>query len=148
MEQDKFQNLIDEIEESNLVTDEQFNYLEKKLERKGSWAKCYIKTKFNGGISTTSRVEGLHAVQKKFINSSSSLLDVFKCFRLIEKRQISKFENEFLKHNNEDAKKASNSINSLKEIKENFSQYFYKKIYSKFTLALNYACEKINSKSW
>jgi len=50
----KFDNLIEEVEESDDVTDDQYNYLLCKLQRKQCWAKCYIKINFTGDISITS----------------------------------------------------------------------------------------------
>ena len=93
----KFATILERFFESESVTSYQAEYMRKKLEKKAKWAKCFVKQEFTGGVSTTSRVEGLHAVQKKYLTSSSDLKTVFYSFRSLEKIQISKFKEEFQK---------------------------------------------------
>ena len=92
---DRFDATIDALRNSDHVTKEQLDYLDLKLEKKDKWALCYIKKAFAGGICTSSRVEGLHAVQKKYLTSSSSLKKVFESFKKLEKTQLAKFKEEF-----------------------------------------------------
>ena len=62
---EKFLNILGEIKDSDIVTDSQKEYLNMKLKSRGMWAKCILKSNFTEGISTTFRIEGLHANQKK-----------------------------------------------------------------------------------
>ena len=72
-----------------------------KLKSKELWAKCFLKTKFTGGVSTTSRIEGLHAKQKKYMISNANLQGVLNGFRSIEKTNISNFKDEYSTHEKE-----------------------------------------------
>ena len=57
-----------------------------------------IKGSFAAGVCTASRIEGLHSVLKRHLNSNSSLQNIFSCFRFIETTQVKKFEEEFKKN--------------------------------------------------
>ena len=87
---EKFEEIVEEVSECDDVSDGQYDYLELKMKTKQLWANCYAKNAFAGGISTTSRIEGLHGVLKKRLTSGSSLVNVFQSFRSIEKTQIEK----------------------------------------------------------
>ena len=143
----KFDQIIDTIRRSPDLTKDQIKYLENKLEKKEKWAKYITKEQFTAGVSTTSRVEGLHSVQKKYLTSSSSLKKVFYSFRSLEKQQITRFQEEF----NEKSKnlESINGIASLKVFKEDFSSYVYIRIAAKYKLAIDYIKENTNnSKTW
>jgi len=105
-----------------------------------------LKSHYAGGISTTSRVEGLHAVQKKYLTSASSLQKVFRCFQNIEKLQVEKFKEEFQRHKS--SKTLSTNINALEKIQKFIPEYVQKKILPKFYKALNYSKSQITSNSW
>ena len=143
--QEKFNNVIDEILDSDDITEKQVEYLEDKLNSKKNWAKCFLKKRFLGGISTTSHAEGLHALQKKYLNSNSNLQNLFYSFRFIEKTQIMKYEQEFRKIKKPES---IEKINLLEQIKTDFPQYVYKKIYPKFCKALNYKHKALSANSW
>ena len=83
-------------------------------------------------------------MQKKTLNSSSSLQQVFYRFKAIEKIQICKFKEEFERHISQPP---NEEIILLKELKETFPEYVYKKIYPKFYKGLNYKHEKLRE-SW
>ena len=93
-----------------------------KLKSKGMWAKCILKSNFTGGISTTSRIEGLHAKQKKYMISNTSLQGIFNGFRLIEKTNVSKFKAEFSKCEKQTKNESRIVLNEIKEI---CSEYIY-----------------------
>ena len=134
----KFNDLIKTVEESEDVSIRERKYLEEKLKTKKQWAKCITKENFCGGICTTSRIEGLHGVLKRFLNSNSRLQGVFNCFRSIEKTQLQKFEQEYSRHKKQKIIAVSNP---LELIKNEFSDFLYKKIAPKFSKALNYILE-------
>lgn len=145
-DENKYYDIIEELKNSDDVTDTEWNYLENKRKNERFWAKCFIKSHFTGGVSTTSRVEGYHGKLKKYLTSGSNLQNVFYSFRVIEKTQIDKFTAEFQRHS-----KSENLSNILllDKIKEKCSEYIIKKIQGKFIKALNYKTEKIsNTKSW
>ena len=91
----KFNDAIDEINESEDINEEQKDYIEAKLANKKEWTKCLLKSNFVGGVSTTSRIEGFHAVQKRYLTSDGGLQKIFHSFRFIENTQITKFQEEF-----------------------------------------------------
>jgi len=103
------------------------------------WAKCYLKTNYGGGISTTSRIESFHAKLKRHLTSSSRLEKLFQVFREIEKTQVEKFKEEFLRHG--EVNKAE-KVDFLKKIEEKCSKYILHKISPKLFKALNYNYEK------
>jgi len=139
---EKFLETIDELKNSEFITEEQLKYIEAKIKTQDQWVKCFIKTKFAGGISTTSRVEGLHAVQKKYLTSSSSLKKVLYSFISIEKKHTKSFSNEF---NQRFGTQTLKNIIALKDIQEQCSEYVYKKILAKFTIAIDYKKESTSS---
>ena len=143
----KFDETLKNIFDSENLTETEKDYLNAKLEGKDRWAKSYIKSEFCGGICTTSRVEGLHAVLKKYLNSNSSLIKVFQSFRLLESLQLEKFQEEFQRHSK---KQFEIKTNPLEEIKNQFSDYIFRKISPKFAKALSYILEPIGKSktSW
>jgi len=143
--EEKFDGIIKDALNSSKLTKHQKDYLKKKLEYKERWAKSYIKQSFAGGVCTTSRVEGLHSMLKKYLNSNSSLQNVFSCFRFVEMTQIKKFEEEYKKSLNKDEIK---EINILKHFNEKFSEYFCKKITSNIYRALNYQEDFLATNKW
>jgi len=68
------------------------------LKGKELWVKCYLKYKFFGDIFATSRIEGLHAQQKRYVTSSSSLTKLFVSFRKFEQIQFPAFKDELARH--------------------------------------------------
>ena len=147
--QKKFDEYIKELRKSALLSKKEKDYLNSLLERRQRWAKTMIKHSFGGGISTTSRIEGLHAVLKKYLNSKSSLQNIFYCFREIEDTQIEKFSKEFnFVKNTLDTRE----INFIKELEERYPKYVVKKLIQKYIKSLNYnfSIEKSkgNSKRW
>lgn len=138
---DRFDATIDALRNSDHVTKEQLDYLDLKLEKKDKWALCYIKKAFAGGICTSSRVEGLHAVQKKYLTSSSSLKKVFESFKKLEKTQLAKFKEEFKLRSSGEV----DDILSLKIFKENYPQYLYHRIYSKYKAGIDYIKENTSN---
>lgn len=131
---EKFEDVVDEIFDSEDVSEKQKDYLELKLETKKLWAKCYLKFKFAGGVSTTSRIEGLHAHQKRYMTSNSSLTNLFNSFRKIEEIQVNTLKNELSRHNNN---YEDQPLIILKEIEDVCTEYAFKRILPKFYKGLN-----------
>jgi len=142
---EKFLSVVEELMDSEDITEKQQEYLKTKLKTKQTWAKCFLKETFVGGVSTTSRVEGLHALQRRYLTSNSNLQNLFYSFRSIEKTQLIKYEQEFRKWTKA---LTAQKINLLEKIKTDFPEYVYKKIYPKFCKALNYKHQMLSSTSW
>lgn len=142
----KFETYVKELTKSKALSTDEKRYLEDLLSRKDKWAKHVIKSQFGGGVSTTSRVEGLHSVLRKYLTSKSSIQNVFYCFREIEDSQIEKFNNEF--YTIKDVKSAETLI-FLQKIKEVYPEYTVKKMVSKYFKSLDYTqtIEKSNKKN-
>ena len=145
--EEKYKQILTDLQNSQDLSDTQKEYIKKKVETENLWAKWLLKNKYAGGISTTSRVESLHATQKKYLNSSSSLQKVFKCFQTIEKLQIEKFQEEFQRHKSS-SKLHLSDIKALEQIKDHVPEYVHKKLLPKFCKALNYSKEKLTHDSW
>jgi len=136
--QEKFKKKLSEILDSKEITETEKNYLEEKLKMKERWAKSFVKSRFCGGVCTTSRIEGLHGVLRRYLNSNSSLQKVFNCFRQIEAIQVQKHEQEYKRH----SKQAQIiQANPLIDIQRAYPGYVYKKIAPKFSKGLNYVFE-------
>lgn len=144
--EEKFHKIVAEIRGSESISQTQKTYLNAKLEKKEMWAKCKLKSKFLGGISTTSRIEGFHAKQKKYFNSNTNLQGVFRGFRKIEQTQFDKFKEEFSRHKH--CQGSDEGVNSLMEIKEHYPEYLYKKICPRFYKGLNYKHEPNETNNW
>ena len=136
--QKKFEANLKEIFESEEITESEIKYLEEKLKTKNKWAKSFVKFRFCGGVCTTSRIEGLHGVLRRHLNSNSSLQKVFNCFRQLENIQVQRHEQEYLRHPKQSQPIQSNPLN---DIKQTYPDYIYKKIALKFSKALNYVFE-------
>jgi len=94
----KFEDIIKRLKEDGVLSKDQLEYLNSKLEGKKLWAKSENLTHFVIGISTTSRIESMHAVLRKELNSNSRLGRVLEVFREIEDIEINKFKHEFERH--------------------------------------------------
>ena len=119
--------------------------IELKLETKKLWAKCYLKFKFVGGISTTSRIEGLHAHQKRYMTSNSSLTNLFNSFRKTEEIQVNTLKDELSRHNNN---YKDQPLIILKEIEDVCTEYAFKRILPKFYKGLNYTKKILRKNTW
>jgi len=75
--QKKFDEYIKELRKSALLSKKEKDYLNSLLERRQKWAKTMIKHSFGGGISTTSRIEGLRAVLNKNISTQNPLSKIY-----------------------------------------------------------------------
>jgi len=144
----KFEEKIQKIWDSSKLS-EQEKYLREELKTKYKWAKCYTKSSFCAGVYTTSRVDGLHSVLKKHLNSNSnpSLKKLFNCFHELETLQLQRFEEEYHRH---PKKSGLFYSNPLKDIKTSCTEYIYHKIVPKFSKALNYVLEPFGNikNSW
>lgn len=146
--EEKFQSTVEEALNSENLTENEKEYLNFKLESKYTWAKCFIKHRFGAGISTTSRVEGLHKVLQDFLNSNSRLTEVFAVFRKIESHKLEKFKNEFNRHSKNIGTSCYDCF-LLKELSLIYSPYVIKKMEPKISKALSYKYEEvIPGKSW
>jgi len=105
-----------------------------------------LKQRFVGGVSTTSRIEGLHAKQKTYLTSNCSLQHLFQGFRSIEKVQINNFQEEYSRHRN--SSMVMENVNSLSEIQKKFFEYIYKKVYPRYCKELNCKPEIITRNTW
>jgi len=97
-DKDKFELIYEELKSSNELAEKESVYLTKRYLKKNLWAKCYLKSEFGGGISTTSRIESFYAKLKQHLTSSSSLEKVFRVFKDLMNIQIQNFKEEFLRH--------------------------------------------------
>ena len=138
----KYSETILNIVNSSLVSDDAKAYIKELEGFKERWASAYRKEDFIIGVQTTSRIESLHAIIKKFIRSKCSLTEF--CFRLVE----------FANGKNEQVKKEA--INDpilnllgknviLSRIKEDYSDFIYNKCLVSFALAAGLKSLKIKS---
>ena len=79
---EKSKEILREVENSPNIKKENKTYLKKLDEYKEKWALAYRKDDYIIGVQTTSRIESLHALMKKFIRSKCGLTELF--YRLVE----------------------------------------------------------------
>ena len=82
MKEEIFNQIIEGAENSSFLSENQKKYLNNKISYRENWAKCLIKKEFAAGLSTTSRIEGLHSVLKRYLTSNSCLQNIFIAFVL------------------------------------------------------------------
>jgi len=143
---EKFNDVIKELKKPGVLNQSQLEYLNKKLGVKETWAKCIIKKDFVGGICTTSRVESLHSILKDDLNSNSSLQDVLQAFKKIEKSQINKFQEEYLRHTKNIKGKLTEGF-VMAEIKKKYTDYAIKKLEQRINKTISYKVEEIKKNS-
>jgi len=78
----KVQNIITFLQDKKL--EKSNKYLEGLLGKKTQWARAYYECAFDGGVSTTSRVESWNSLLKKYLNSRSEISDIIKFITQIE----------------------------------------------------------------
>ena len=86
----------------------------------------------------------MHAKQAKYLTSNTRLQGVLHGFKSIEKIQISRFNVEYQK----DKGQIEKNVQILDNIKHDYPEYVYKKLYLKYCQGLNYIHEKASTKSW
>lgn len=146
--EEKFDKLIEELKKPGNMTEEEKKYLDSKLETKHTWAKCCLKNRFAAGVSTTSRIEGMHKMLKDYLNSNSTLTELFATFVKIETNQIQTYEEEFQRHS-KNIETVANNCKLIEELSKIYSPYILKKMKQKFNKSLSYKNEEIiSAKSW
>lgn len=119
-------------------------YLKLKLESKDLWAKYAIKDTFSVGVSTTSRVESLHSLLKKHLNSNSRLCEVLDRFKKIVAAQIDKFQVEFERHS-KDLEKSVTKCQLMQQLSIIYSPYALKKLEQIGSKAFSYHFEPVST---
>lgn len=90
--------MVTKLKEPNILSQTQLEYLEEKLRCKELWAKSENLKNFVLGVSTTSRIESMHSLLRRELNSNSRLCQVLEVFTEIEKIEIERFHQEFDRH--------------------------------------------------
>jgi len=98
-QKDDFMESYNKIIKSKYLSGDSKSYLKNKFNKKDRWVKAFMKSKFCGGMCTTSRIESKHRVFKRFLNSSTKLSELFKVIKIIENQEINSFTNEIVKLN-------------------------------------------------
>ena len=80
-----------------------------------------------------------YGILKGQLNSNSRFQELFQFFPKIELNIETKIKEEFIRH--EKTSRTSLDARPLQQIKEQFSNYVYKKIIPKFSKGLNYMIE-------
>jgi len=100
------------------------------------------KNHFAAGVSTTSRVEGLHKVLSDHLNSNSRLMEVLEAFQKIEENHTKFIKEELNRH----SKNISNNISStdlFKELSKIYSPYVLQRVEQKISKALSYKHQEL-----
>ena len=143
----KFEETINKFKSLTNISKDRSQYLDRKLETKEEWAKCFVKEKFAAGISTTSRVESLHKHLSQYLNSNSRLNQLFQVFREIEAKQLNKFEEELQRH----LKNLNQDINKsclFTKLQEIYSPYTLEKLDQRINKALAYRYQEVSPQKW
>ena len=101
--EEDFDENFKEIIESEQKKIEHKSYLQKKAKEKKNWAKCFMKNYFCCGMCTSSRIESKHRLYKRFLKSSTHLIEFFKVLRELEEIEIFQFKDEVTKLKKQEA---------------------------------------------
>ena len=108
-------------------------YFQRLSSLKKKWATCYLPDIFTAGIHTTSRVESINAVIKKYVNSGSEVIDILDSLAPFEKK------NAPIKKGSKAEKKAHPL---LEAIRKDISEYIFNLHYEQFDLCFRYILDK------
>jgi len=116
-------------------------YLENVYNMKEKWARACAPDKFTAGVRTTSCIESVNSVIKKYVNSNSEICDIFDFVVGFEKAVDQKVS----KENN--AEKEEEIIPLLDKFKRILSPYIYDLHHEQFQLAARYVVDEEDLKS-
>ena len=139
--EDDYEKIYKEILLCDLVNSDSKAYIQKRHEYREKYVKCYMKTIFTGGTCTTSRIESKHSVYKAFLNSDSSLMQVFQVFVNLEKLEFEKYTEEITIMNEKQNDFVKYDL--IKELESVYSPYILHKTKANLITALNYGVEWI-----
>ena len=85
----KFDDLCEEIQKAlkSKKYTKSYQYFERICSIKEKWASCLVPKMFTVGIHTTSRIESVNAVIKKYVNSTSEISDILDFIIAFENKQ-------------------------------------------------------------
>jgi hypothetical protein len=140
----QFEDAFKEIIDSEVLSEDQEQYLKKRYECRHIWAKCFMKHKFCAGMSTTSRIEAKHRVYKQYLNSGSQLTQLFQTFRALEENEMSLHKEEIETITKSENKKLGR-FEVLKFFENKLSKYTMYKLKDELLESVNYSVRKDSS---
>ena len=143
----EFEEDISEIYQSKLISSELKKYLKDKAKEKQFWVKGFMKIKFCCGMCSTSRIESKHRTLKKFLNSGMRLIELFKIVKELEKKEVSRMENEIEKSGKIERKKKDKS-DLILNFKDDYSEYIIERLKDNLIESTNYKIVQAASNSW
>jgi len=143
----KFEEDLEFILQSEFLKVEEKKYLETKSLFKEKWVKGYMKTDFCSGMFTSSRIEAMHRVMKRFLRSSTQLTELFQVFKELEEKEIYKFKDEIQRYQKKENKKLEES-ELFKHFKGLYSEYALNKLKDQLIESVNYKLFKKEDGVW
>ena len=137
---DDYYDVYNEILACPDVNEGSKKYIKNRHQYRHKWVKSYMKDRFTGGTCTNSRIESKHSVYKHFLNSDTSLMNLYTVFKTLEKQEIEKFKEEIQRFGLND-ENSFKKYELLKELDETYCPYAMNKIKSNIMEALNYGVE-------
>jgi len=135
-DKDSYHEVYEQILANESLSKESKDYIKKRHVYREKWVKAYMKNLFTGGTCTTSRIESKHRIYKSYLNSESSLVQLFRVFDKLEEG-LQNYNDEIETINNRGNDFFSKS-DLIKKIEEVYSPYICQKIKPILLNALNY----------
>jgi len=98
-------------------------------------------------MCTSSRIESKHRLYKRFLKSSTHLIEFFKVLRELEEIEIFQFKDEVTKLNKRENKKL-NKTSLIKFYQNEYSQYALVKLKDELLESINYKLRKKQGQKW
>jgi len=136
------------------------SYLNKMYQIKRKWVEAFLPDQFTGGVHTTSRVESLNALIKRYLSSKNEISDLIRFLKNFEEKFV--FDENILESENISKEKDQNveSKNKTQSIKHQYethpilldlktyvSQLIFVKHLEQFKLCHNYVCKHSKTES-
>jgi len=136
-----YERTLDEISTSEIISDQNKKYIESLHESKEKWSLAFRKEEYILGIQTTSRIESLHGIIKKFIRSKCNLNELF--IRLLKLSNGRNYIKEFEESIENEITSVLSQNFILSKLKEKYTEFIYNKCLLGYIKAQSYKSTKL-----
>jgi len=143
---DDFDESFRYIMESDILSDEQIEYLKNKTKTKKFWVKAFMKTNLCCGTCTTSRIESKHRLLKRYLNAATQLPSLFQVWKQLEDNEITKYKDEIESFKKKEEEKLLKC--ELIQYFHNYSDYALNKLKEQLIQSTNYKLNKKTKGAW
>jgi len=128
------------IKNNQFLSEELENFLDYRHRIREKWVKCYMKQNFTCGTCTSSRIESKHRVYKNYLNGDSRLCQIFYCFKELEQKQFTSYEDEVKRLTKAQEGQTSKHI-LVEEVRKTYTPYVVRKVQEILLESIHYSVE-------